>query len=75
MSLLKYMELTRKLPTPEEARLPPVATHVVNKTVEKALAQPAERGTSGKKRKYTAFTAEDRAAVRRYAAKLGNAKL
>ena len=73
MSLLKYMQPKRKLPTPEEAGLSPAVTREVNKTVEKALMQPAERGSSGKKRKYTTFTAEDRAAVGRYAAEHGNA--
>ena len=69
MSLRKYFK-PNNLPTPEQTGLPVAVNTEANKSVQRVL----EESTQAKKRKkYTTFTAEDRAAIGRYAAENGNA--
>ncbi len=75
MSLYRYLKPTNKLPTPSKAGLPDNVLREVNQAVGSSLQhEEGCRGTGGKKQKYTAtFTAKDRAAIGKYAAKNGNA--
>ena len=64
-SLLRYLQPGNKLPTLDEAGLPPSITQEVNRAVQDALRAES---TKGKKRKYTSFTAEERASIGCFAA-------
>ncbi len=53
------MEPTNKLPTPSEAGLPDNVLREVNEAVASSFQHDeGRRGTGGKKRKYTTFTAD-----------------
>ena len=70
MSLLNYFQPSKGLPTTEQTGLPARVLREANEAVKEAL----NATNVPKKRKYTtAFTAEDRAAIGRYASENGNA--
>ena len=70
MSLLNYFQPSKELPTMEQTGLPARVLREANEVVKEALSAT----NVPKKKKYTtAFTAEDRAAIGRYASENGNA--
>ena len=70
MSLLNYFQPSKGLPTTEQTGLPARVLREANEAVKEAL----NATNVPKKRKYTtAFTAEDRAAIGRYASENSNA--
>ena len=71
MSLLRYLQPVNKLPTPDEAGLPPSVIQEVNQAMQDTLQAES---TKGKKKKYTSFTAEERTSIGRFAAKHGNSE-
>ena len=67
MSLRRYFKPANKLPTAEETGLPTNVLKEVNQVVSDTVDRSGG-ATTGRKIKYTTFSAEDRAAIGRYAA-------
>ena len=69
-TLLKFFQ-KQSLPTSNEVELPDAVRREVNSAMQEVLDEE-RNGASGRKRKYTHFTPEDRAKTAKYAAQCGN---
>ena len=69
MALLRYFQVTASLPTAEETALGDTVTQSTNATVLREVQADRPR----KRKPYTVFTDEQRAAIGKYASEHGNA--
>ena len=71
MSILQYFHRKTPLPTPQQTGIGVQATNEANAAVERETCADSAC-TSRKRKRYTSFTAKDRAMIGKHAAEKGN---